>query len=49
MLERKLDHLTAKRPDNDRHPSTTPMGILRGLDYFGTVVFAATGSITAAR
>ena len=27
---------------------TTPTGILRGLDYFGTIVFAASGGLTAA-
>lgn len=27
---------------------TTPTGILRGLDYFGTLVFAASGGLTAA-
>eukprot|EP00285_Hemiselmis_virescens_P017507 CAMPEP_0173399016 /NCGR_PEP_ID=MMETSP1356-20130122/43691_1 /TAXON_ID=77927 ORGANISM="Hemiselmis virescens, Strain PCC157" /NCGR_SAMPLE_ID=MMETSP1356 /ASSEMBLY_ACC=CAM_ASM_000847 /LENGTH=312 /DNA_ID=CAMNT_0014358639 /DNA_START=6 /DNA_END=941 /DNA_ORIENTATION=+ len=31
-----------------RYPDGTPMGILRGLDYGGTIVFACTGSITAA-
>lgn len=32
-----------------RWPSlASPTGILRGLDYFGTVVFAASGSLTAA-
>ena len=27
---------------------TTPTGILRSLDYFGTIVFAASGGLTAA-
>jgi uncharacterized membrane protein YeiH len=32
-----------------RYPGTCPGGILRGLDYFGTVVFGYTGGIMAAQ
>lgn len=30
-----------------RFPALTPQGVLRGLDYFGTAVFAASGAVTA--
>eukprot|EP00996_Jenningsia_fusiforme_P001575 NODE_2449_length_1198_cov_28.174064_g2234_i0.p1 GENE.NODE_2449_length_1198_cov_28.174064_g2234_i0~~NODE_2449_length_1198_cov_28.174064_g2234_i0.p1 ORF type:complete len:295 (-),score=35.06 NODE_2449_length_1198_cov_28.174064_g2234_i0:241-1125(-) len=30
-----------------RYPAMSPGGILRGLDYFGTVVFALSGTVTA--
>ncbi|KAJ9463067.1 hypothetical protein DIPPA_70143 [Diplonema papillatum] len=30
-----------------RYPNATPAGILRGLDYMGTALFASTGCITA--
>ena len=31
-----------------RYPEATPLGVLRGLDYMGTVSFAISGSVTAA-
>jgi uncharacterized membrane protein YeiH len=31
-----------------RYPELSPMGVLRGLDYMGTVSFAISGSVTAA-
>lgn len=50
LLTRSLMH-AAKSTSQDgmaRFPAlTSPGGLLRGLDYFGTVVFAISGTVTA--
>lgn len=53
-LTRRVFLLNASRLENSppeglpRYAQFSPTGILRGFDYFGTVVFAVSGSLTAA-